>query len=361
MIGQMILLGFSGDTPAAAAGMASLLERGAIGGVIYFRSNVYSLGDVRGINEVLWAGARNLPPLIAIDQEGGWVQRLTKDVGFPELPSAQQVAATRSPAEAEADYYQVAKQLASLGFNLNFGPVVDVNLNPENPVIGRIGRSYSEDPNKVITYAEAFIKAHRKAGMLTSLKHFPGHGSSAGDTHDGFVDITRSWNGDVELLPYQRLMQAGLVDSVMVGHLYNAGGPRQDLTAKYPASLSQGWIESVLRGRNGLGYQGVVITDDMNMGAITKEFGTDTAIVRAVRAGVDILLFSDPGDDPAGFARHIADLLVAESHAHPEIGINIQLSYGRIERLKSGISSLPAAPAIELPAIPYPSPARPFP
>ena len=359
-IGQMIILGFSGDSAETMDATARLIETGAIGGVIYFKSNVGSLEDVRRMNERFRSASPGLPPFIAVDQEGGLVQRLTEAMGFPDTPSAAKIAATMRPAGAETVYERMAQGLAALGFNLNFGPVVDVDLNSANPVIGKIGRSFGNDPAKVAQYAAAFISAHHKYGILTALKHFPGHGSSAGDTHDGFVDITRTWNRDAELLPYRTLIdKPGMIDMVMVGHLYNAEAHgAQDQSAQYPATLSQRWIEGELRSM--LGYSGVVVTDDLNMGAITKEFGTDTAIVKAIDAGGDILLFSDPGKDPAAFARHVADVLVEASRSITYIPIAIEFSYGRITALKQRIGALPPARQFDAPDPPFPAPARPF-
>ncbi len=339
-IGQMLMFGFSGDSPASAAGAERLVASGAIGGVIYFKYNIASLDAAAAINRALRQKApAGLPPFIAIDQEGGQVQRLTAKMGFPQLPSAEKVVAAMTPPEAEEAYSRMAEGLAEYGFNLNFGPVVDVNVNPDNPVIGKLGRSYGADPDVVTDYAEAFIAAHHKAGVLTAPKHFPGHGSSTKDTHKGFVDITGTWNRDVELLPYRKLIGTpGMIDMVMVGHLTNANS-RQDQTADFPATLSKGWIDGELR--QGLGYQGVVVTDDMNMGAITKEFGTDTAVVKAVAAGADILLFSAPGKDPPAFARHIADVLIAAAKADPDLATQIERSYGRITALKQKIGPMP--------------------
>ena len=339
-IGQMLMFGFSGDSPATAAGAVRLVASGAIGGVIYFKYNIASLDAVTAINRTLRQKApAGLPPFIAIDQEGGQVQRLTAALGFPQLPSAAKLAATMTPQEAEKTYFRMAEGLAGYGFNLNFGPVVDVNVNPDNPVIGKLRRSYGADPDIVTDYAEAFIAAHHKAGVLTAPKHFPGHGSSTQDTHKGFVDITGTWNRDVELLPYRKLIgMPGMVDMIMVGHLTNANSTL-DQTADYPATLSKGWIDGELR--HGLGYQGVVVTDDMNMGAITKEFGMDAAIVKAVAAGADILLFSAPGKDPAAFASHIADVLIAAAKADSDLGSEIARSYDRITALKQKIRPMP--------------------
>src|SRR5690606_35642736 len=152
-------------------------------------------------------------PFIMLDQEGGQVQRLTPSVGFAGTPSARDVARGGIEA-AEAVYADLARRLAREGFNVNFGPVVDLNLNPDNPVIARFGRAYGRDAASVTAFAAAFVAGHHAAGMGTALKHFPGHGSSLADSHHGFVDVTEVWS-PAELEPYRTLIGEGLADMVM--------------------------------------------------------------------------------------------------------------------------------------------------
>jgi len=334
MAGQMILLGFQGDqiTDKSVAGLRDEIARGDIGGVMYLKTNVKSLSAVKAMNAAFLAAHPDLPPFISLDQEGGRVQRLTSDVGFAEIPSAADVAAADSPDAAEAVYLKVAKSLAADGFNVNFGPVVDLNVNPDNPIIGKYGRSYSKDPAKVVAYAEAFIKAHHQAGVLTALKHFPGHGSSATDSHKGFVDITKTWS-KVELDPYKALIAAGMADFVMVGHLYDKNYDPKGDTALLPASLSPVWIGDVLRTQ--LGYKGVVISDDLEMGAIRNEFDTKETTIRAVNAGVDVLLFSNTAAYSPGLGDKIRGILVAEANRDPAFKARIVASYDRIVALKA--------------------------
>ncbi|HHG89779.1 MAG TPA: glycoside hydrolase family 3 protein, partial [Devosia sp.] len=202
MAGQMILIGFQGnsvDAPGVTAVRADIAA-GRIGGVMYLRNNVRSLDVVEQMNSAFLGATQGLVPLIALDQEGGSIERLTEAVGFREIPSAERVAASQSPEQARQTYLSMALELAALKFNLNLGPVVDLNLNPDNPIIARYGRSFGADAGQVSQYATSFISAHRAAGVLTALKHFPGHGSSRADSHKGFVDITRYWQPE-ELTP----------------------------------------------------------------------------------------------------------------------------------------------------------------
>ncbi len=336
MAGQMILVGFQGDSFNAAGVVAARedIAAGRAGGVMFLRNNVASLAAVREMNRRFAAAADGLPPLIAIDQEGGLVERLTEAVGFAETPSAEDVANGQSPEAAEALYARMATGLKDAGFNLNFGPVVDLDLNPENPVIRRFGRSYSADPEVVVSYAEAFVAAHRDAGVLTALKHFPGHGSSDADSHEGFTDVSDSWQ-EIELEPYRQMIGDGMVDLVMSAHIYHDQYDGLSNGENLPASLSPIWIGQVLR--SGLGYDGVVVSDDMEMGAIREHFSLAESVTRAVWAGADILLFSNTADARTTLAAEVQAILIAEAGANPEFRRRIEQSYQRIVALKATI------------------------
>lgn len=332
MAGQMIVVGFEGDK-ASDAGVAALmgeLEAGRLGGVMYLRKNVTSLAAVREMNEQFRAASPDLLPFITLDQEGGAVERLTKAVGFTEIPNAATIAARRSPLEAEAIYSKMAADVAAQGFSVNFGPVADLNRNPDNQIIAKFGRAYGTDAATVIDYDAAFIKAHRAAGVATALKHFPGHGSSSGDSHEGFVDITSTWSQE-ELEPYRVLVAEGLADMVMVGHLYHAD--YADADGETPSSLSGRWINGVLR--QDLGFDGVVISDDLEMGAIRDHFTFEDTITEAVRAGVDVLLFSNTANYRVGLPGEVLDILLSEAGADPEFAARIEESYNRIMALKA--------------------------
>jgi beta-N-acetylhexosaminidase len=336
MAGQMILVGFQGDSAddASVQALREEIAAGEIGGVMYLKGNVASLDAVAEMNAAFRAAAPSpaLPPFLTLDQEGGAVERLTAEVGFAEIPNAETVAANNSPQEAAAIYADLAQRIAAVGFNVNFGPVADINLNPENQIIARYGRAFSDVPEAVAAYDAAFIQAHQAAGLLTALKHFPGHGSSTADSHEGFVDITGTWQQS-ELAPYRALIDAGYDEMVMVGHLYHAdysGG-----VAGLPSSLTPQWITGVLRGD--LGFQGVVISDDLEMGAIREHFSMEETVIGAVRAGMDILLFSNTSEPRASLDDEIRAILVAEAEADPAFAARIEESYNRIVALKSRI------------------------
>jgi beta-N-acetylhexosaminidase len=223
----------------------------------------------------------------------------------------------------------MASTLTELGINLNLAPVVDLNTNPDNPVIAAYGRSFSADPDVVTEHALEFIKAHHQQGVLCTLKHFPGHGSSTGDSHRGLVDVTDTWSR-TELEPYGNIIEAGQADAIMTAHVFNA-----NLDAERPATLSKPTITGILREE--LGFDGVVISDDMQMGAIARYYGLETAIEAAIDAGVDVLAFANNSvyvGDIAVRAISLIKRMVADDRISEE---RIKESSARIQRLKSGL------------------------
>jgi beta-N-acetylhexosaminidase len=334
MAGQMIIVGFAGDSSGDKGVVAARAEiaAGLLGGVMYLKTNVASLENVRAMNAAFRNASPSLQPFITLDQEGGAVERLTKDVGFTEVPNAATVA-QGGVSNARVTYNKMAAGIAAVGFTVNFGPVVDLNRNKNNQIIAKFGRAYAAGANTVTVYAEQFIAAHHQAGLVTSLKHFPGHGSSTADSHEGFVDISKTWD-PVELEPYRALIEQKYQDFVMVGHLFHddyAG----DGDVKLPASLSPEWITGVLR--NELGFLGLVISDDLEMGAIREHFGLRETVTRAVRAGMDVLLFSNTANARPTLAAEIRAILVAEAEADPAFRARIEQSYGRIVGMKQRI------------------------
>ncbi len=335
MAGQMILLGFKGDevSDKSVQQIGSLIGEGKIGGVFYLKNNVKSLKDVKAINEYLLNSTSFLPPLIAVDQEGGSIERLTRSVGFKEIQSAREIARGQTVESAKRIYANLARNLAALKFNLNFAPVVDLDINKDNPIIARYGRSFGRDSKQVSKYAKAFIEGHRSANILTSLKHFPGHGSTNKDTHIGFVDISNSWQIE-ELEPYIILLRGGMVDMIMVGHLFHQKfSPKNE--KPLPASLSPNWIMGVLRKK--LGYRGVVISDDLEMAAVRDNFTLQETVIRAINAGVDILLFSNTANYRISLANEVQNIIIEEAKRNPAFRARIETSFNRIRALKMSI------------------------
>ena len=332
MIGQMIMIGFEGRNEREPDVVAAhdQLAQGVIGGVVLYPDNIGSPEQLRALTTYL-RDARSWPiPFIAVDQEGGLVQRLT---GHRYFPSARSVGANPSfaaPQAAERLYQAMADELAKAGFNLNFGPVVDLSLNPHNYVIVQRDRSFGADPNIVATLAGAFIRAHRAAGIATVAKHFPGHGSSTADSHKMLADVSGTWQ-EIEIEPYRTLAKEGLLDGVMVGHLYH---PRFSDGAKLPASLS-GRAVAALRDT---GFKGVVVSDDMEMGAVRDDYSLDERAVKAVNAGTDLLVFSNVTlrDPELGTKLHA---IIANAVREGRISRSrIEKAYGKIMLLKRRIA-----------------------
>jgi beta-N-acetylhexosaminidase len=334
MIGQMILVGFLGSSQRDAGVIAvhDQLKRGTVGGVLLFPDNIRSPANLRALTTYLASANPTLAPFIAVDQEGGLVQRLSRRNGHAYFPAARKVARDsrlNSPEAAFDLYKRMADMLAKGGINLNFGPVVDLSINPGNSVVVRRKRSYGTDPKMVTMLAGAFIAAHRDANVITAAKHFPGHGSSWSDSHKSLPDITKSWR-EVELDPYVGLNRSGLLDMVMLGHLYH---PRFSDGEKVPASLSERAVRA-LRTKGYIGFQGVIVSDDMEMGAVRGRFDLDDTVVRAVNAGVDVLVFSNvkARDPKLGDKVHAAIAeAVREGRIAPQ---TIRQAYERIALLK---------------------------
>lgn len=293
MIGQMLLVGFRGQTVDMKNPVMRDIRDLNVGGVILFNRDVVlgtSDRNIRTPEQVgkLVAGLKKLtrtPLLVSVDQEGGRVQRLRRENGFTETPSAEELGATFDPSRANWAGKIIGIVAAEAGFNLVFAPVVDVNVNPESPAIGALGRSFSSSPRLVAACAEQFIDGLHSRNVLSCIKHFPGHGSARADSHLGFTDITETWSRK-ELLPYERLLAANKPDMVMTAHIFNAR-----LDPAYPATLSKATIDGLLRRT--LGYQGVVVTDDMNMKGITSQYGLKESIRLTIQAGADMLLFGN--------------------------------------------------------------------
>lgn len=332
MAGQMIVVGFTGDSvdDKSVVALRKEVADGDIGGVMYLKTNVANRKAVQAMNAAFREASPTLPPFITLDQEGGLVERLDTSVGFDEIPDAATVAAKYTPEKSRAVYDGLAEGVADWGFNVNFAPVVDLAVNPNNQVIAKFGRAYGKTGDVVAEYASEVIDAHHAAGLLTSLKHFPGHGSSTADSHEGYVDITKTWK-PAELEPYRALIANGYQDFVMVGHLIDTKVDPSGL----PSSLSKPWIEDVLRGQ--LGFTGVVITDDLEMGAIRDHFSLKDTVIKAVNAGVDVLLFSNTAYQRPTLGDEVREILVAEAEADPAFKARIEASYKRIVALKERI------------------------
>lgn len=291
-IGQMILIGFPG--PKVDDNVLKVVREGKVGSIILFEKNVPKTNSYHQLKKILWTyqQAAPAPLFIAIDQEGGLVNRVKEKYGFPRSITAKQMGRDAKLDSVRFYSTSTATTLAGLGININFAPVVDVAVNPLNPVIVKSERSFSSSPDTVAIMAKEVIQAHREHGIITVLKHFPGHGSSLADSHKGIADVTQTWT-EAELTPYYTLLKQNSIDAVMSAHIVNKKLDVRGL----PGTLSDSILTGILR--NKIGYKGLVFSDDLQMEAITKHYSLEQTIELAILAGVDILLFCNnvPGSE----------------------------------------------------------------
>ncbi len=329
------MIGFRGMSVESAPEIAADITQRRIGGVVLFDYDVPDRSPSRNITSPEQLSSLTLalqklskiPLFIAIDQEGGKVNRLKQSRGFPATLSAEYLGRLNNPDSTTAAALQTARTLKAMHTNINLAPVADLNANPDNPVIGKLGRSFSSNPETVIGNLKLTISAFHNEGIIATLKHFPGHGSSTTDTHRDFTDITASWS-EQELEPYRFLIASGYNDAIMTAHVFNG-----KFDPLYPATLSKTTLTGLLR--NKLGFKGVIVSDDMQMKAIADHYGIETAIRLAIEAGVDILLFgNNTSYDPAiaSKATDIINSLIQQKIISPE---RIDQSYQRIMKLKN--------------------------
>ncbi len=332
-IAGLLIVGFRGSSLDDAEWVAAAIGDANLGGVILFDRdqetggprNVESPRQVARLVADLRdaAGSRGL--IVGIDQEGGIVTRLSPAHGFPAVASEADIGKGGDGGAAATWGRGIARTLATAGINLNFAPVIDLNVNPKSPAIGALDRAFSADPDIVVTMATAEIEAHRAAGVRTTLKHFPGIGSSTANTDFGVADVTRTWTRR-ELEPFRRLIAAGTADVVMAGHVVNG-----QLDADHPASLSKAIVTDLLRGE--LGWTGPVVTDDLQAAAIDDAFGFDEAVVLALAAGNDLLLFANQQSYDANVASRVIDVVAGAVESGRLPASRIDQASDRVRRL----------------------------
>ncbi|MEO8626210.1 MAG: glycoside hydrolase family 3 N-terminal domain-containing protein, partial [Candidatus Limnocylindrales bacterium] len=328
VVGGLLVVGFRGKSVTPNDPILRAIRDLGLGGVILFAGNIDSPQQLADLTGALHAAAAPRRLIVSVDQEGGVVRRLTPAQGFDAVPSAATVG-KKSNAYALNVGRKIGAQLAAAGINLNFAPVVDLDVNPANPSIGALGRSYSADPQIVTDRATATIAGEHEHDVRTTLKHFPGLGSATGDTDREFVDVTSTWN-DTELTPYRNLIGAGVVDVVMTANALNG-----QIDTRYPASLSRATIDVL---RNQLGYDGVAITDDLGAGAIKDSYSADTALRLAINAGNDLLLLANIDANKAGVAAASIDAIVSQVQAGKITQTRIASASTRVAALLSRLN-----------------------
>lgn len=301
-IAQMLIMGFKGDKVAQQGMVGSWLKKDGLGGVILFDkdlasgkhgNNLRTTKQIKTLTQKLYqyadegplGGSQN-PLLIAIDYEGGAVDRLAHVPNCPKtIPAYQQAMLSREAFVNEVT--TMAHTLKSLGFNLNFAPVIDLNLNEKTGVIGALNRSFSADPKVVVQAARLFVDVFNKQGIVCTYKHFPGHGSALEDTHLYPVDVTDTFQ-PIELEPYNVLLQQkNDLAMVMTAHVMN----RQLDESGLPATLSTSMLSHLLRQQ--IGFDGVIVSDDLQMRAVSEQYSLNELLTLTINAGADMLIFGN--------------------------------------------------------------------
>lgn len=334
MAGQMLLVGFKGQEPEECGAILRDIRTRHLGGVILFKRdahnaqiprNIRDAAQVKRLTAALRGASAESPLFIAVDQEGGKVARFQPRDGFPAFPPAEELG-RGTPEATRRNALGMGHMLKGLGVNLNFAPVLDVNVYPASPAIGRLGRSFSADPQAVAAHGAAFADGLNNAGVVAVFKHFPGHGSAHADSHKGITDITATWS-ERELAPYRSVLGRPGPHMVMTGHLFHAG-----LDPAFPATLSPSVINGLLRER--LGYAGVVVTDDLQMDAIAAEYTLEEVVLRAIGAGADILLFGNNLDYDPDIVAKVQAIIVRAVENGKIPRARLEASWGRIMKLK---------------------------
>lgn len=292
MIGRMLIVGFEGDSIDKNSKIVSQIQNYSLGGVVLFdryyndrnrTKNISSPEQLKALTSSLKSFSKK-PLLISIDQEGGRVARLKPAYGFEATPSAKVVSEMDSYMSTHV-YNSLAKTLKDSGINCDFAPVVDLAINPNNSVIVGLKRSYGDDSKEVVKYAKIFMDSLKNQNIISVLKHFPGHGSSLDDSHKGFVDVSKTWS-EIELEPYKELIKLGDVAMIMSAHVFNS-----QLDEKYPATLSYNVNTKLLRQK--LNYNGVIVSDDLQMKAISEHYSLKETVTLAINSGINMLLFAN--------------------------------------------------------------------
>ena len=329
----MIMVGFRGlEAPQS---VIDAVAAGRLGGVILFdrspkKSGLYNIESPSQVKKLVSSLQKASPRtlLVAVDQEGGKVRRLKSERGFQPLPSAEQMG-RMSPDNVRSLGFRAGREMAELGINVDLAPVVDLRRSAKSPGLGDAGRLLGSDSAQVTPRALAFAEGLYRAGVLPALKHFPGLGSAGKDSHHELPDVTQTWSRE-ELAPYAEAFRRGWPGMVLVAHVYHRG-----LDANLPSSLSPAVVDQLLR--RGLGWQGVVVSDDLQMGAVAGS-SLEERVRLAVLAGNDILLFGNNlSYDPLLHDKVFQALasLVREGRVSPE---RLKASWRRIEAMKRGLA-----------------------
>ena len=337
MIGQMIIVGIRATNDSDVKKFFQIHNDISVGGIILYDQNVttnpWSSHNILNpeqlteLNKSLQSNSK-IPLLIGVDQEGGNVNRLNSSYGFPNFKSWGELGRINDLNITIKESSLMAETLSKCGFNLNFAPVLDLKIN-DNSFIASEDRCFSNEADNLIKHAKKFIDVHLKNNIIPVCKHFPGQGSASGDSHEGLVDVTNTWQKS-ELKPYQTLINYDSIKAIMTSHLIH-----KKLDPNLPATLSSRVLNDLLRLE--MGFNGVIISDDPSMGAISKYYSLKETLLLMIDAEVDIFCFGNNLHYDENLLKKVFKILV-DLYEEEKITENqIHASYERIMALKKSI------------------------
>lgn len=297
-IGQMIVAGFNGTDVNEE--LINLVNTNKVGGVILFKRNIETSEQLKKLNNNIDGLNKEIPLFISVDEEGGRVNRLPSDM--ENFPSAREVGLKNDKDYAYNNGKSIGESLKVTGFNMNYAPVLDIFSNPKNTVIG--DRAFGSDVETVSTMGIATMKGIEEEGIISVIKHFPGHGDTSVDSHYGLPIVYKTLEEleNFELIPFKKAIKEGC-KAIMVSHILLDKIDKQN-----PSSMSETVVTDILREQ--LGFDGVVITDDMEMGAITENFTVEDACVQSIIAGCDIVLIGSGNESIYNTIQAIKDSIL---------------------------------------------------
>ena len=337
MIGQMIIIGIRATTDSDVKRFFEIHDKIPVGGIILYDQNVttnpWSSHNILNpqqltqLNKSLQSYS-NIPLFIGVDQEGGKVNRLNSSYGFPNFMSWGELGRINDLKITSEQSLLMAETLSKCGLNLNFAPVLDLKIN-ENSFIASEDRCFSDNAEELIKHAKIFIDVHLRNNVIPVCKHFPGQGSASGDAHEALVDVTDTWE-ESEIEPYKKLIGSGSIKAIMTSHLIH-----KKLDNDLPVTLSSSVLKDLLRVD--MGFNGVIISDDPSMGAISKYYDLKEALLLMIHAGVDMFCFGNNLHYDIELLGKVFNLLL-ELYEEKKITENqIHTSYVRIMTMKKSI------------------------
>ena len=334
-IGQLIIAGFRDNLISEETDIINYIRDFNISGVILYDEdmekggigsrNINSQNQLKTLTNSIQNSTQS-PLFISLDQEGGKVNRLKEEYGFPNFPSWKSIGDLDEESKTDKTTTILADYLSDNGINLNYAPVLDFDYG-ENSYIGNSERALSKNPEKIIRHSSIFIKNLKNKNIISCVKHFPGQGSGFGDTHEGITDITETWSKD-ELIPYERMIKTNEIDMIMVSHVFHRG-----YDSELPASLSKKIITNLLR--ENLHFKGVIICDDPSMKAISNNYSLEDTFSLMINAGIDMFCLGNNLDYDMNYIPKCVNAIMG-GIKKGKISLDlIECSISRINSLKS--------------------------